>query len=116
MNNINWKSEHDFSEGNLFAIITRTQRDSSKASVQIDADVSFDGTTTTAKLVQSNDLNLDPSLWHDLPETPLTMPTGAGSSLLSTFSFTASYLAVVIEAGDATTGTVKLFNKFNSNT
>jgi hypothetical protein len=111
-----WKTEHDFSEGNLFAIVTRTQRDSTKASIQIDTDASFDGTTAVAKLVQSNDLDLDPALWHDLPEEPLTMPTNAGSSLLSTFSFTTQYLALVIEAGDASTGVGKLTNKFNSNT
>ena len=116
MNNTHWKSEHDFSEGNLVAIVTRTQRDSAKASVQIDTDVAFDGTNSKARLVQSNDLNLDPLLWHDLPENDLNMPNGVGSSLLSTFSFTCSYLAIVIDAGNATAGTAKLFNKFNSNT
>jgi len=113
---IQWKGEHDFADGDLFAAVLQCKKDAVKTSVQIDTDASFDGTTATAKLVQSNDINLDPSLWHDLPEDPLTLPNGEGSSLLSTFSFTAAYIAVVIEVGDATTGMAKLSNKFNLNT
>ncbi len=111
-----WKSEYNFADGDAFIKVLEVQSISTKTSVQIDTDSAFDGTTTEAKFVQSNDLNLDPALWHDLPEAPLTLPTGEGSSLLSTFSFTAQYIAVVITAGDATTGIGKLFNKFNSNT
>lgn len=116
MNSKDWKKEHNFSEGDLFARITKVQRDSTKASVQIDTDAAFDGTNSTAKLVQSNDYDLKPELWHDLPENEITIPTGEGSTLLSTFSFTCQFLAVVITAGNATTGTGKLSNKFNSNT
>lgn len=116
MNLKDWKKEHDFAEGDLFARVIKVQRDSTKASVQIDTDAAFDGTNTEAKLVQSNNYELNPALWHDLPEKAIKLPTGEGSALLSTFSFTCQFLAVVITAGNATTGTAQLSNKFNSNT
>ncbi len=112
---MNWKKEHNFSEGDAFIKVLNVQRSNTKISVQIDTDAAFDGTNSEAKLVQSNDLELDSSLWHDLPEKELKLPTGEGSSLLSTFSFTAQFVAVVITAGNATTGIGKLSNKFNGN-
>jgi len=113
---MNWKDQINFADGDQFLIIVRHEKQSTKASVQLDTDAAFDGNNSEIKFVQSNNIELDPSLWHDLPEAPLKIPTGTGSSLLSTFSFTAQYLAVMIDVGNATTGTGTLTNQFNQNT
>jgi len=110
-----WKTEYNFADGDAFLIVTEAQRTGTKASIQIDTDAAFDGTNTEAKLVQSNNRNLEPSLWHDLPEKPLKLPTGEGSAFLSTFSFTGQFLALVITVGNANAGVAQLTNKMNGN-
>jgi hypothetical protein len=82
-------------------------------SVELITDAAFDGTTTTARLLQSNDLELDLADWQHLPEAPLVLITGAGGSLLQTISFTCKYLAIEILQGDATAGTIKLIAQYN---
>lgn len=102
---------YDISNGDADIILRELPKYEEKLSVQIDTDGTFDGTTSTVQLVQSNDLQLDLSKWHELPEAPLTLLLN-DSSLLSTFSFTAKYVAVRIIQGNATAGILTLTEQF----
>lgn len=110
-----WRKTYDIADGDTIIKLVNQSVDKveSKASLQLDTPADFDGTTTQAYLVQSNVFNRDISQWHPLPEAPLTLLTGAESALLSTFSFTAKFLAVVIIKGDATTGIISMNSNYN---
>ena len=90
--------------------LTRKPNTESGASLQVVLDSAFDGTTTTARLKQSNSLTLDAAKWNYLPEDALTLVEG--SNLLQTQSFTCRFIAVEIIAGDATLGTVTFHMNF----
>ena len=102
---------YDISGGDA-TIIMRTQPIKDEiVSVQIDVNGTFNGTTSTINLVQSNDKDLDLTKWHPLPEAALTLLTD-DSSLLSTFSFTAQYIAVKVTQGDSTAGILTVSENF----
>jgi hypothetical protein len=109
-----WRNLYNISDGDatIKLVNKAVEKYETKASVQIDTDPSFNGTTTTARLVQSNDFNRDISNWHPLPEAPLVLLPGLESALLSTFSFTARYLAVEIIVGDATAGILNINSNY----
>ena len=77
-------------------------------SVQVVSDASLDA-SITLKLQQS----IDGTNWHDLPETPLTADSGANSNLLQTASYYCQFLAVYIDVGSATAGTLTVYNVDN---
>ena len=76
--------------------------DRATASIQIITRNGFNGTTATAKFLQSNNMDLDYSEWNELPEQDLTLE--AGSNLVQTKCFTCLFLAIEINEGDATAG------------
>lgn len=80
--------------------------------MQLITSADFDGTTSTARLIQSNDIDLAIDDWNFLPEGVLGLIVG--SNLLQTESFTCKYLAIVIDIGDATLGSINIVNHFNS--
>lgn len=76
--------------------------------VQVVSDASLDA-SITLKLQQS----IDGTNWHDLPETPLVADSGANSNLLQTASFYMNLLAVYVDVGSATLGTLTIYNTDN---
>jgi len=110
---MDYVNEYDISNGDETIILRRQESFKEKVSVQIDTDGTFDGTTSTVQLLQSNDRDLDLAKWHPLPEAALTLLLN-DSSLLSTFSFTAKFIAVKIVQGDATAGILSLSEKFKN--
>jgi len=103
----------DVSLGDARYIITTSRNGSgAMASVEIISDGTFNGTTTTARLLQSNDLELPEADWNFLPEVPLVLVSGA--SLLQTFSHTCQFLMVEIIQGDATAGLLTVENNFGN--
>ena len=102
---------YDISNGDVDIILTRSEKFEDKASVQVDVDATFDGTNSTVELVQSNDRDLDAAQWHPLPEPALILAV-SDSSLLSTFGFTARFLALRIVKGDANDGILTLTSNF----
>lgn len=84
------------------------------ASVQLQTDAAFDGTTSTAKFIQSNNIDAPFSEWHDLPETPLVIKPGKDSNLLQTKSFTCKHIAIALTQGDATDGVYTFNHKFKA--
>ena len=105
-----FRSPHLIATGDAKMIVSRNAQHDIQASLQIIADGSFNGTTSQAYLVQSNDLNLNFDDWNLLPEDPLTLIVG--SNLLQTKSFVCKYLGVVITKGDASAGSLKLLSNF----
>jgi hypothetical protein len=77
-------------------------------SVQVVSDGALNA-PITLKLQQS----IDGTNWHDLPETPLVTDSGANSNLLQTASFYTNLLAVYIDVGSATLGTLTIYNTDN---
>lgn len=110
-----WRAIYDISQGDetIKLVNAAVEKYESRVSVQVDTSADFDGTNTRVQLVQSNVFNLDVSQWHPLPEAPLELNTGADSGLLSTFSFTARYLAIKIEAGNASAGVLSITTNYN---
>lgn len=104
---------YDISGGDVDIILKKVEKFEEKVSVQVDTDGTFDGTTSTVQLVQSNDRDLPLAQWHPLPEAPLTLLTG-DSSLLSTFAFTAKFVAVRVIQGDATAGILTFTENFKN--
>jgi len=105
---------YDISLGDTVMIVSDDSSDEAlSVSLQLVVDVAFDGTTSTAKLIQSNDRDLPVADWNDLPESPLTLITG--SNLLQTRSFICKYLGVAITKGDATVGSISHFLKIKKN-
>ena len=102
--------EYDISNGSINMQIRPIEFGKNFFSLQIKTSASFDGTTATAKLIQSNDLNAPFNQWHDLPETPLTLITGSDSNLLQTRSLTCRFVGVVIVAGDSNAGILPLLH------
>ena len=102
---------YEISGGDVDIILTRSEKFENKASVQVDVDGAFDGTTSTVELVQSNDRDLPAAQWHPLPEPALPLIV-SDSSLLSTFGFTARFLALRVVQGDATAGLLTLTSNF----
>jgi len=107
--------KYNIADGDTKMIVHKngTGKNPTVVSVQLITDATFDGNNTKAKLLQSNDPELDVDLWNELPENPITLNTGAGSALLQTLSFTCGYLAVSIEAGNATTGVITIIEQYN---
>jgi len=104
---------YDISGGDVDIILKRLENSKEKVSLQIDVDATFNGTTSTVQLVQSNDRDLPSAQWHPLPEAPLTLAV-SDSALLSSFAFTAKFIAVRIVAGDATAGILTLTENFKN--
>ena len=102
---------YDIAGGDITIIQRNLPIKDEKVSLQVDCDAAFNGTTATVELVQSNDRDTPLSNWHPLPEAPLTLLT-SDSSLLSTFAFTAKYIAVKVVAGDATAGILTFTENF----
>ena len=102
---------YDLSLGNIDVILTQNEKYESIAATQIDVDGTFNGTTSTIEFIQSNDRDLPLTQWHPLPETPLTLIVN-DSSLLSTFGYTARFLAVRVIVGDATAGIINITTNF----
>ena len=112
-----WKQEHDFTaDVDTFIQIGDIEENSRVASLQIITDSDFNGTNSRAGFRQSNDPDLDVSLWHDLPEGDISMPNGEGSTLLSTVCFTAKYLGVFFDVGNADAGIAQLKNNYKAST
>ena len=87
--------------------LTRVSKDKGTVSMQLVIDGAFNGTTATARFLQSNSLDLPFNEWNALPEEPLTLQQG--SNLLQTISFTCLYVAVEIIEGDATAGQISFY-------
>jgi len=108
-----YNPKYDVTLGDVRMIVNPTPKIAMTASVELTTGAAFDGTTTTARLLQSNDKDSDIDNWAHLPEDPLVLVTGAGVSLLQTVSFTCKYLAVEIIQGDATAGVINVTEQFN---
>ncbi len=100
------------SNGDKTMSLTRKANTESGTSLQVVLDSAFNGTTTTARLKQSNSLTLDAANWNYLPEGELTLIEG--SNLLQTGSFTCRFIAIEILVGDATLGTVTFHMNFQN--
>ena len=74
-------------------------------SIQVVSDGALDA-SITLKLQQS----INGTDWHDLPETPLVADAGANSNLLQTASYYTTKLAVYVDVGTATLGTLTIYN------
>lgn len=101
---------YDISSGDVVMALTKNTNSESTASMQVVLDDFFDGTTATARFLQSNNLSMDSADWNYLPEEPLTL--ASGSNLLQTNSFTCRYIAVEILVGNATAGTATFHQNF----
>lgn len=101
---------YDLASGDVVMVLTSRPNSEETASMQVVLGESFDGTTTTARFLQSNSIELDTADWNYLPEDALTL--AAGSNLLQTNSFTCRYIAVEILVGDATVGTASFYQNF----
>ncbi len=112
-----WTKTHDFTvAADTLIVIGDVEKNSRVASLQIVTDADFDGTNTRAGFRQSNDIGAPDDLWHDLPEGDISMPNGEGSTLLSTVCFTARYLAVFFDNGNASDGIATMHDNFKANT
>lgn len=104
---------YSLSSGSTRMIITTSKNGSGFfASTQLilTADPFVDG-SVTARLLQSNDLDVDINDWNYLPEDALTLVVG--SNLLQTLSHTCLYLAVeILVDGDEPAGEIKIAHNF----
>jgi hypothetical protein len=73
--------------------------------IQVVSNASLDA-NITLNLQQS----IDGTNWHDLPETPIVHTSGVSSTILQTDSFHTNRLAVYVNVGSATLGTLTIFN------
>lgn len=106
------QNPYSISDGDVKMTLTNIANSEATASLQVVLDSAFDGTTATARLVQSNDINLADADWNYLPEDALTLVEG--SNLLQTNSFTCRFIGVEILVGDATAGTVTFHMNFQN--
>lgn len=113
-----WRETHDFTGGgqDAFIILKPVEVAQAVASLQIITDAAFNGTNSKVRFYQSNNPNLDSGEWHPLPEISIALVNGGGSTLLATFSFTCKYLAVQIDAGNATAGKASMITNLKRNT
>jgi hypothetical protein len=98
---------------NTYSIATGSGR------VQVNAAIPQKGTiaiqvVSNAALDASITLNLQQSIdgvnWHDLPEAPVVHSSGVNSTILQTTSFYTNRLAVYVNVGTATLGTITIYN------
>ena len=108
----NLKNPYSISEGDVVMSLASKANTESTVSLQVVLDSAFNGTTSTARIKQSNSLDLPAANWNYLPEGELTLVEG--SNLLQTNSFTCRYVAVEIIVGDATLGTVTFHMNFQN--
>jgi hypothetical protein len=73
--------------------------------IQVVSNAALDA-NITLNLQQS----IDGTNWHDLPETPIVHTSGVSSTILQTDSFHTNRLAVYVNVGSATLGTLTIFN------
>lgn len=107
-----WKETYDISGGDTTIILLKIEKVEHIVSLQIDTDAAFNGTNTKARLLQSNRLGLDISKWHPLPEGFLSLPTGADSALLCSTSFMSKYIAIEVDAGNASAGILQFTSEY----
>lgn len=98
---------YDVAGGSVDIILQRVENFSENVAVEVETSADFNGTTDSVELVQSNDRDLDLTKWHPLPEPALILAAD-DSHLLSSFAFTAKFLAVRYTQADGTTGTLTL--------
>jgi len=108
----NLENPYLISGGDKTMSLTRKANTESGASLQVVLDNTFNGTTSTARLKQSNSLDLDEANWNYLPEEALTLVKG--SNLLQTNSFTCRFIAIEITVGDANLGTATFHMNFQN--
>ncbi len=110
----NFEKTYALSAGDGHLRMSNGPRDEFSVAVQIETSDGFDGTTTTAALVQSNNIDTPDAQWHPLPETALVINTTDDSFLLHTQSHDAAHLGIRITAGDASAGTFTFTTSFKN--
>jgi len=103
---------YDISGGSADIILKRLEKFEENVSLQVDTDGTYNGTTDEIQLVQSNDRDLPLAQWHPLPEAPLVVAAADDSFLLSSFAFTAKYIALRYTQNDGTVGILTLTENF----
>ncbi len=104
---------YDVVGGSADIILKITEKFQEKVSLQVETDGTFNGTTDTIELVQSNDRDLALSKWHPLPEPALVLAID-DSHLLMSFAHTAKFLALRYTQGDGTVGILTLTENYKN--
>lgn len=102
---------YDLAGGSVDIILNRTEQAREIIAAQVETDATFNGTTTTVELIQSNNRALGLASWHALPEAPLSLLV-SDSHLLTSFAFTAAFVAIRVTVGDATAGILTFTTNF----
>lgn len=107
-------NEYDISNGSALIKLPNTPIYGGKAAIQVETSADFDGTTSTIEFKMSNLYDLADAKWHDFTavQSPLTLAAD-DSHLITTCNHYAAYLAVYVDAGDATTGTLTISQHIN---
>lgn len=104
---------YDIAGGSVDIILKKLEKFEENVSLQVDTDGTYNGTTDTIELIQSNDRDLPLAQWHPLPEPALVTAVN-DSFLLSSFAFTAKFIALRFIKGDGTVGVLTLTENFKN--
>lgn len=112
---MNFTNEYDISNGSALIKLPNIKSYSSKAAIQVETSADFNGTTSTIEFKMSNVFDLPDAQWHDFTDVqdPLSL-TVNDSHLITTCNHYTGFLALQINAGDATTGTLTISQHVNT--